>query len=123
PTPASAPERVLIVDLPGSTQTYLLAGQVCVPRSDPDYERLDLMNQVLGGLFTSRINLNLRERHGYTYGARSAIGERRGPGPFYVAASVRTDATGDSIRQILAEVEGLRPAPVTNEGLALARGS
>jgi zinc protease len=123
PSASSAPERVLIVDKPGAPQTYLMIGQVCVPRSDPDFERLDAMNQVLGGLFTSRINLNLREKHGYTYGARSAIGERRGPGPFYVAASVRTDATGDSIRQSMSEIEGMLSQPVRDDELSLARES
>jgi zinc protease len=70
--------RVVIVDKPAANQTTLLAGQFGVKRSDPDYEKLDVMNTVLGGLFSSRINLNLREDKGYSYGAFSFVGQNRG---------------------------------------------
>ena len=81
------------------------------------------MNTGLGGLFSSRINLNLRERHGYTYGSRSVFAYRRGPGPFFVGTSVRADATAPAVREIFREIEGMRAAPVTDEELHLARDS
>ena len=66
-------------------------GHVSVARSDPDYLRLLVLNMVLGGQFVSRINMNLREDKGYTYGARTSFDARRGPGPFVLQASVQSD--------------------------------
>ncbi|HKA25695.1 MAG TPA: pitrilysin family protein [Candidatus Eisenbacteria bacterium] len=119
----SIPERVVIVDKPDSPQTSVLVAQLGVPRSHPDFEPLSVMNQILGGLFSSRVNMNLRERHGYTYGAYSGVTESRGVGMFYIGASVRTDATGASIREMFREVEGIRQDPVTEEELLLAKDS
>jgi zinc protease len=116
-------ERVILVDKPGSPQTMLLVAQTAVPRSHPDFEALNVMNQILGGLFSSRINLNLRERHGYTYGAFSGLSESRGVGPLWVGASVRTDVTGPSLREIFAEVEAMLERPVSDEELRLAKDS
>jgi zinc protease len=128
PQPAAAitrtiPERVVLVDRPDSPQTSLLVAQMGVPRSHPDFEPLSVMNQILGGLFSSRVNMNLRERHGYTYGAYSGVTESRGMGMFYLGASVRTDATGASIREMFKEVESIRQDPVTDEELTLAKDS
>jgi zinc protease len=120
-TPAS--ERVLIADKPNTPQTTLLVVQVGVQRSDPDFEKLNVMNQVLGGLFSSRVNMNLRERHGYTYGAFSSIPENRLPGPYTIGAGVRTDATGASVKEIMHEVDGMLAAPVTSDELRLAKES
>src|SRR5262249_43174005 len=78
---------------------------------------------ILGGLFSSRVNLNLREAHGYTYGAFSFMQENRGPGPFVVAAAVRTDVTGPAISEMLKEVKGMQDKPVTDDELALAKDS
>jgi zinc protease len=116
-------ERVLVVDKPGSQQSMLVLAQVGVTRADPDYEKLNTMNQILGGLFSSRVNLNLREKHGYSYGAFSAVVERRGPGPIVVGASVRTDATGASIKEMMNELNGMLAAPVTEDELKLAKES
>ncbi len=124
PPPGSpTAERVLIVDKPSSPQTMLLLAQPGVMRSDPDFERLNVMNQVLGGLFSSRINLNLREKHGYTYGAGSLVWETRGVGPITISASVRADVTGPSIQEVLTEVEGMAERGVTEEELELAKES
>jgi zinc protease len=119
----TGPERVLIVDKPGNPQTLVLLAQLGVARSDPDFEKLNAMNQILGGLFTSRINLNLREKHGYSYGAFSGVVENRGVGPIYAASSVRTDATGPSIREMMSELNGMLAAPVSADELALAKES
>ena len=123
PLPAATGRTVVIVDKPGAPQTALRIGHVGVPRSSPDYVPLEVMNTGLGGLFSSRINLNLRERHGYTYGSRSVFAYRRGPGPFFVGTSVRADATAPAVREIFREIEGMRAAPVTDEELHLARDS
>jgi zinc protease len=126
PVPAqgtTVASRVVIVDKPGSNQTTLLAGQAGVKRSDPDYEKLDVMNTVLGGLFTSRINLNLREDKGYSYGAFSFVGQNRGVGPFMAGAAVRADVTGASVQEILNEVTKLKESGVTPQELILAKES
>jgi zinc protease len=123
PPTSPAPERVLIADKPGTPQTTLLVAQVGVKRSDPDFEKLDVMNQVLGGLFSSRVNMNLREAHGYTYGAFSAQQETREPGPYTIGAGVRTDVTGASVKEIMKEVDGMLSAPITPDELKLAKES
>jgi zinc protease len=115
--------RVVIVDKPGSNSTALLAGQFGVARSNPEYERLDVMNTVLGGLFSSRINMNLREDKGYSYGAFSFMGQNRGVGPFMAGAQVRADVTGPSVEEILKEVTVMRDKGVTDEELKLSKES
>jgi zinc protease len=115
--------RVVIVDKPGSPQTALRIGHVGIERSNPDYVPIDVMNTELGGLFTSRINLNLRERHGFTYGASSAFVFRRGPGPFMVATGVRTDVTAAALEEIFNEIERMRTTFPTPEELTTAKDS
>ncbi|MGH7725196.1 MAG: M16 family metallopeptidase [Candidatus Eiseniibacteriota bacterium] len=121
--PTSIPERVVIVDTPGSPQTVVGVAQIGVARSDPNYERINVMNQVLGGLFASRVNMNLREKHGYSYGAFSFQQDNRGPGPFVVGAAVRSDVTGPSVDEMLKEVKGMQETPVTADELFLAKES
>jgi len=123
PSGRRIPERVVIVDKPSSEQTTLLFAQEGVPRSNPDWEKLDVMNQILGGLFASRLNMNLREKHGWTYGAFSAVVQRRGVAPIYAGASVRNDAAGPSIAESLREMEGMLEREVTPEELKLAKES
>ena len=89
-------------------------------RSHPDYFPVLLMNAILGGLFSSRINLNLRERHAYTYGAFSAFDWRRGAGPFVVSTAVQSDVTAAAAHEILAEIDAIRERPVTADELELA---
>ncbi|TMQ59002.1 MAG: insulinase family protein [Candidatus Eisenbacteria bacterium] len=115
--------RVVIVDKPGMPQTALRVVQLGLMRSDPDFERMDLANTILGGLFSSRINMNLREAHGYTYGAYSQLSENRGQGPFLIGTSVRTDVTGASIDEILKEVHAMADKPVTADELKMAKES
>jgi zinc protease len=127
PRVAEAPRfigrRIVIVDKPGLPQTSLRVGHVGVSRSDPDYVALDVMNTALGGLFTSRINLNLRETHGFTYGATSSFVFRRGPGPFVVGTNVRTDVTAAAVKEILGEMERIRSGEPTPEELAIVKDS
>ena len=120
--PMPAP-RLLIVDRPGAPQTELRVGHVGVPRKTPDFHAIVLLNAVLGGHFSSRLNLNLRERKGYTYGVRSVVDFRKMAGPLSVQTSVQTDATADAVAEILAELRGLassRPAEEEERSLSVA---
>lgn len=120
---SASKRRILIVDKPASTQTTLRVGQVSIAFSHRDCVPTMVLNAALGGLFSSRINMNLREQHGYTYGASSAFVYRRGPGPFLVGASVRTDATAEAVREILFEIERMRAEEIAPEELATAKDS
>lgn len=115
--PQRAGISVHIVDRAGAAQTELRAGHPGVSRSHPDYPALVVLNGLLGGKFTSRINLNLRERHGYTYGASSRFSGRMGPGPFTIAAAVATESTGAAAREVLFELRRIREALVEPEEL------
>ena len=121
--PATTKARLVLVDKPGAPQTQLRVASIGVPRSTSDYAPIRVMNQLLGGLFSSRINLNLREVHGYTYGARSQFEFRRAAGPFRVATGVRTDVTAPAVSEILREIERIREADVSADELTLARDS
>jgi zinc protease len=115
---------IYIVDRPGSAQSVLRIGQVGVPRSTPDYFPLLVMNHILGGDFVSRVNLNLREQKGYTYGASTGFAYRRGAGPFVAAADVRTADTRESVVEFLKELRGIRgEIPVTPADLEYAQQS
>jgi zinc protease len=118
---ASATRRLIIVDKPGSPQTVLRVGQVGVARSNPDYVPIQVMNTGLGGLFSSRINMNLREKNGYTYGAFSSFVFRRGAGPFFTGGSVRTDVTAPATREIFNELERIRASEMTADELTTAK--
>jgi zinc protease len=118
---AGAARKLIIVDKPGSPQTVLRIGQVGVPRSSPDYVPIEVMNTGLGGLFSSRINMNLREKNGYTYGAFSVFVFRRGAGPFYTGGSVRTDVTAPATREIFNELERIRSSDVTADELKTSK--
>jgi zinc protease len=121
--PGTTKSKAVVVDKPGAAQSVLRVASIGVPRSTPDYAALEVMNASLGGLFSSRINMNLREEHGYTYGAGSVFRYRRGAGPFFVATSVRGDVTGASVKEIFKEIDGMIAAPLTAEELSLSRES
>ena len=119
--PAAAPPKLVIVDRPGSPQTQLRVGTFGVPRSSPDYVPVRVMNTILGGMFASRINMNLREEHGYTYGANSQFVFWRSGGPFGVATGVRTDVTAPAVHEIMNEIVEMRDTRVTPQELTLAK--
>jgi predicted Zn-dependent peptidase len=117
--PSPAP-RIVVLDRPNSPQSYILAGRVLqLTGRDRDREALDLANEVLGNGFLSRLNLDLREDKGWSYGVRSSVSTPVGPRSFTVAAPVQADRTGDSIRLALADIAAF-PArkPVTPDELA-----
>lgn len=124
---ASKPEtrkpNIILVPRAGSAQAQILAGHVSVPRSSPDYFSLTLANLVLGGQFNSRINMNLREAKGYTYGASSGFYYGRGPGPFFVATSTRPEVAAPAIHELMLEVRKIRESGVTEEELAGAKSN
>jgi predicted Zn-dependent peptidase len=91
-----------------------------VPRATPDYFSLVVLNTVLGGSFTSRLNTNLREEHGYSYGASSRFDMRLSAGAFQAGAGVQTDKTADSLREFFKELKGIG-APVSEAELAKAK--
>jgi zinc protease len=119
-TAARQTRAVHVVSKLDAPQSELRVGHPGVPRNVPDYFSIVVMNAVLGGLFSSRINLNLRERHGYTYGAFSAFDWRRGAGPFVVDTAVKTAATDAAVREILTEVDRMCVEEIRPEELSLA---
>lgn len=113
--PARQPREIYIVDKPGAPQSQVRIGWVGVPRSTPDYFPITVMNTVLGGSFSSRLNLNLREKHGYTYGANSQFDMRLGAGPFLAAAGVQTDKTSEALKEFFAELDGIKQTVPADE--------
>lgn len=115
-----APREVVVVAKAEAPQTELRVGHVGVPRGHPDYLPIIVMNGILGGLFSSRINLNLRERHAFTYGASSGFDWRRGAGPFVVSTAVQSDVTARAVEEILREIHTLRDTPPSASEVSLA---
>jgi zinc protease len=127
PEPCSASDKparnnraLHIVSKPDAKQSELRIGNVGLPRNHPDYYAAVVTNAVLGGLFSSRINLNLREKHGYTYGAFSHIDWRRQAGPFVVSTAVQSEVTAPAAKEALAEIDRIRADKVSVDELSLA---
>ena len=121
--PATTQARIVIVDKPGTPQTQLRVASIGAPRSSPDFRPLQVMNMALGGLFSSRINMNLREAKGYSYGTYSQFTFRRSAGPFTVAGGVRTDATAPAVTEIFKEIAGMTGMTMSEEELTKAKDS
>ncbi len=99
--------QIYLVDKPDAAQSQIRIGWVGVPRSTADYAALQVLNTVLGGSFTSRLNQNLRENNGYSYGASSSFDMRRSAGPFLASAGVQTDKTADALKEFFVELNGI----------------
>jgi zinc protease len=123
PVPNFSAPRLVIVDRPGSPQTQLRVATFGVPRTSPDYVPVRVMNTILGGMFASRINMNLREEHGYTYGANSTFQFARSGGPFSVQTGVRTDVTAPAVHEVQLELRKMIDTRVTPDELTLAKAS
>jgi zinc protease len=117
---ARAVRSVHLVNKPDAPQSELRIGHIGLPRRHPDYFPAVIMNAVLGGLFSSRINLNLREVHGYTYGASSYFDWRRQKGPWVVATAVASDVTHAAAEEVIKEIDRIRSAPIKEDELTLA---
>ena len=112
----------MLIHRSAAAQSELRIGHVAEPRDTPDYHALLVLNMVLGGQFVSRINMNLREDKGYTYGARTSFDFRRAPGPFVLHASVQSEVTADAILEALSELQAIRSdRPVTRQELETGR--
>lgn len=124
PLPAPAPQvtsrQVILVDKPGAAQTEIRIGRIGVDRLTPDYYPILVMNTILGGSFSSRLNQNLRERNGYSYGAGSGFDFRLSAGPFRAAAAVQTDVTDKALAEFFNELTAIRET-VGDEELARAK--
>jgi predicted Zn-dependent peptidase len=116
-----ARSRIYLVDKPNAAQSVIDIGWPGVDRLSPDYAPLMVMNSLLGGSFTSRLNMNLRETHGYTYGAGSRFSFRKAPGPFIASASVRTNVTDSSLVEFFGELRAVRDTPIPKEELQRAK--
>ncbi len=119
--PAGTGARLVVVDQPGAVQTALRVTAIGVARDTPDFAALQVMNGAFGGMFSSRLNNNLRETRGYTYGIHSWFRYDRTPGPFVIAGSVQRASTGASVTEIFREAEAIRGAPLPAAELAAAR--
>lgn len=119
--PTSA--RLILVDQQDAGQTALQVACMGPARDTPDFPALQVMNGALGGMFSSRLNNNLRETKGYTYGIYSHFDYDRTPAPFSVEASVQQDATGESVREILREIAAMREQPLSSAELTAARNA
>jgi len=123
PVDVKTSRAIYLVDKPDAPQTLEVVAGLGVPRSTADYVPIEVMNNALGGLFSSRINMNLREQHGYTYGGFSQFIYRRGPGLFVAGGAIRTDVTAPAVHELFNELERIRTSPVSPEELKLAKGS
>ena len=121
PPPAPPATHIVIVDKPGAPQTSLLAVGFGVPANSPDLQTISVMNYVLGGSFASRINMNLREVHGYTYGANSQYQSYRMGGNFAAGGLVRTDITGPAAKELMYEIKRFPTTPPTEVELTAAK--
>ncbi|HET7462720.1 MAG TPA: pitrilysin family protein [Longimicrobium sp.] len=112
---------IVLVDRPGTVQSEIRIGHIGIERTAPDYAAVTVMNAILGGTFTSRLNLNLRERLGYTYGVSSSFASRRQQGTFGMQTAVQTEVTAHSVSEMLRDMREIREAPVTHAELDDAR--
>ncbi|MEZ4425001.1 MAG: pitrilysin family protein [Gemmatimonadota bacterium] len=119
--PRSEEPRVWIVHREGAVQSEIRIGHVGASRATPDFFALRVFNEILGGLFSSRLNLNLRERHGFTYGVRARFDLRRNDGPFLVSTAVETAVTAAAVREALSELRAMVGDGPTDEEVESAR--
>jgi zinc protease len=121
PPPAPPTEKIVIVDKPGAPQTALYAFGLGVPQTTPDLPAIQVMNYTLGGSFGSRINMNLREEHGYTYGAQSGFNSYREGGSFLAGGLVRTDVTAPAAKELMFEIHRILTDPPSAAELKMAK--
>ncbi len=113
--------RVYLVDKPGAPQSEVRIGYPALARNTPDFFAVNEMNQMLGGQFSSRINLNLREKHGYTYGARSGFRFNKGVGPFTAQGGIVTEKSDSALREFLNEINLMRDKGMADDELGFVK--
>jgi predicted Zn-dependent peptidase len=121
PVRRPATRTIFLVNKPDAAQSVIMIGTPGVARTSPDYPAIEVMNTILGGSFSSRLNQNLRETKGYTYGAGSAFIYRPVPGPFLARSAVRTNVTDSALVEFFRELNGIRDSAVTGTELTRAR--
>ena len=121
PVEAKARAEVVLVPKEGLNQTVVVMGRPAIPTGHPDEAALELATSVFGGFFGSRLNMNLREDKGYSYGANASLDTRRGVGPLTARSSVRADATGPAVAEFVKELQGVKARPITAQELDAAR--
>ncbi|MBA4312153.1 MAG: hypothetical protein C0417_05945 [Chlorobiaceae bacterium] len=119
--PVIEKRKIYLIDKPGAAQSEIRIGYPALPRSTPEFFPVQVMNRMLGGQFMSRINLNLREKHGFTYGARSSFNFQKGAGPFTASAGVHTAKTDSSVQEFLAEIKLMYDKGMTAEELEFVK--
>jgi zinc protease len=112
PLQSPASPRVILVDRPGSVQSSIYVGVPGIATTDQDFFKMTVLNRIMGGGFTSRINTNLRERRGFTYGAGTANAALQNAGTFYASSSVRTNATDSALAEVMNEYRRIVTEPV-----------
>lgn len=122
-TPVARPERttVFVVDRPSAVQSELRLGHIGLPRNHEDYYAVRVLNSIVGGAFTSRLNLSLREKHGFTYGVRSTFAFRRAAGPFIIQTAVASDVTARAVEEALRELREIRDGGISEDEVRNAR--
>lgn len=124
PLPAARPTTIYVIDKPGAAQSSFAIAEAGPPRTTPDYAPLSVMNTMFGGLFQSRINLDIREEHGYSYGVSSRFAFGRGPGAIRIGGDVVTSKTDSSLIQFMKEIHDIRGArPLTPDELQAAKNA
>jgi zinc protease len=124
PLPAAKPTTIYLVDKPGAAQSTFAIGLPGPPRATPDYYALQVMNTILGGMFQARLNANIREEKGYSYGVSSGFGFGKGPNPFRTGGDIVGDKTDAALVEFMKELRGiLGERPVTEEELRTAKES
>jgi zinc protease len=121
PRPPKGAARVVLVDVPGAAQSQVFLASEGAPFATADRIPLSVMNLILGGMFSSRINLDLREAKAYTYGAHSRFSMRHGAGPFAAGGAIFAEHTADAVKALQAQIDRIRAEPVTAEELADAK--
>ncbi|MBI5533595.1 MAG: insulinase family protein [Deltaproteobacteria bacterium] len=123
PTPPAVRREIVLIDRPEAAQANIALAGPGVPRITKDFDAILVANTILGGMFSSRLNMNLREKHAWTYGARSSFDMRHGAGPFSAGAAVDTPNAVAAIREMLVELDQFSKGQVTDDELSLARGT
>ncbi len=121
PTAMDRKNRLVIAHKGGAVQSSLRIGHIGIARNNPDYLKVFVMNTLLGGYFSSRVNMNLREAHGYTYGGRTDFDARILPGPFQVSADVRNDVTAETVDEIMNELRRIRDTLPSKEEMTMVK--
>lgn len=124
PAPSLPATTIYLVDMPNKPQSQLVLARAAVPAYSPDMPKVDVMNAIMGGMFQSRLNANIREVHGYSYGFNSGVAWRKGPGAARAQGAVTREKTDSSLIEAMKEIRGMTGAiPITTDELTAAKNS